>query len=40
MIEVMTETLERDWWRDFRRFLAQCFHQDEVLIRASKVLRL
>lgn len=33
--EVMTETLDRDWWRAYREQLEQRFSQQEVLMRAS-----
>lgn len=38
--EVMTETLERAWWDDYRRQLEQAFRQREILIRALPVERL
>ena len=36
MIEVMCETLDRDWWRDYRGELERRFRQDAVLIRATQ----
>jgi hypothetical protein len=33
--EVMTETLDRDWWRDYREQLGKRFRQQEILMRAS-----
>ena len=33
--EVMTETLDRDWWRDYREQLAKRFRQQEIVMRAS-----
>jgi hypothetical protein len=38
--EVMTETLDRDWWRDYREQLGQRFRQQEILMRASPFERL
>lgn len=35
VFEVMTESLDEDWWFDYRRRLEQDFGQDEILIRAS-----
>ena len=40
VIEVMTETLDRDWWRRYRETLERRFRQDEVVIRATSVERL
>jgi hypothetical protein len=31
----MTETLDRDWWRDYREKLASRFRQQEIVMRAS-----
>jgi hypothetical protein len=33
--EVMTETLDRDWWRDYREQLGKRFRQQEIVMRAS-----
>ena len=38
--EVLAETLERDWWADYRATLAARFRQDEVMITAAAVERL
>ena len=38
--EVMTDTLDREWWRRYRRTLEQRFAQDELLIRSQTVERL
>ncbi len=38
--EVMVETLDREWWADYRRTLEQRFHQDELVVRAQLVQRL
>jgi hypothetical protein len=33
--EVMTETLDRDWWRGYREQLEERFRQQEIVMRAS-----
>jgi hypothetical protein len=33
--EVMTETLDRDWWRNYRAQLGKRFRQQEILMRAT-----
>ena len=38
--EVMTETLDRSWWSDYRALLQARFSQDEVVIRALGMQRL
>ena len=38
--EVLTESLERDWWSKYRDALAARFRQDELMITASEVERL
>ena len=38
--EVMTDTLDRDWWATFRRALEKRFAQDELVIRSQRVERL
>jgi hypothetical protein len=35
--EVMTETLDRDWWREYREQLARRFRQQEIVMRASAI---
>ena len=40
VFEVMTETLDRDWWATYRKSLEREFDQDEILIRATKIERL
>jgi hypothetical protein len=40
VLEVMAETLDRQWWRAYRETLEQRFRQDEVVIRTSAVERL
>ena len=34
-IEVMTETLDRDWWRSYREQLGRRFRQQEIVMRAT-----
>jgi hypothetical protein len=38
--EVMTESLDREWWSSYRRTLERQFEQDELVIRAQAVERL
>jgi hypothetical protein len=38
--EVMTETLDRAWWRGYREKLAQRFRQEEIVVRAIEFERL
>ena len=38
--EVMAETLDRDWWRNYREKLARRFRQQEIVMRASPFERL
>jgi hypothetical protein len=40
IFEVMTDTLDRPWWRDYRAQLEQRFRQDEIVLRASTIDRL
>jgi len=37
VFEVMTETLDPSWWRDYRRELEREFRQDAIVARASTV---
>jgi hypothetical protein len=37
VFEVMTETLDQEWWRAYRRRLEREFRQDEIVVRASAV---
>ena len=37
VFEVMAETVDAAWWRDYRRTLEGDFHQDEIVVRASAV---
>lgn len=38
--EVMTDSLDRDWWRDFRQKLERRFVQDQLIVRSQEVERL
>lgn len=38
--EVMTDSFDRDWWRQYRQELEQRFHQDEVVVRGISFERL
>jgi hypothetical protein len=38
--EVMVESLDRAWWRDYRRQLEERFAQDELVVRALPMGRL
>lgn len=40
VIEVMTETLDTEWWGEYRKRLENRLHQEEVLIRAREVTKL
>ena len=40
IMEVMTETLDRPWWSDLRKWMETELRQDEVLIRASGIEKL
>jgi hypothetical protein len=35
VLEVMTEELDRGWWRDYRRELEKLFRQDQIIVRAQ-----
>jgi len=37
MVEVLTETFDRAWWRHYARTLAERFAQEEIHIRALTV---
>jgi hypothetical protein len=37
VFEVMTETLDQEWWRAYRRRLEREFRQDQIVVRASAV---
>lgn len=38
--EVMTEQLDREWWKQYSEDLARRFHQEEMMIRAINVEQL
>jgi len=40
ILEVMTETLDRDFWRQFRARMEAEFRQEVILIRAARVEQL
>ena len=40
LIEVMVETLDRNWWRAYRNELERTFRQDEIVVRAIACQRL
>jgi hypothetical protein len=40
IVEVMAETIDRAWWRDYRRRLEREFRQEEVVVRAYQLERL
>ncbi|HEX3666822.1 MAG TPA: hypothetical protein VHU23_16475 [Rhizomicrobium sp.] len=40
IIEVMTDDLDRDWWRDFRKRLKRELGQEELVVRAEVTERL
>lgn len=35
--EVMSDTLDRDWWRGYKRELEQRFRQEEMMMRSYQV---
>jgi hypothetical protein len=40
VIEVMAESLERDWWKGYREELRRRFRQEELVVRAMEIERL
>jgi hypothetical protein len=40
IIEVMADSLDREWWAELRRALEAQFRQQEVMLRASEVTKL
>ena len=40
LYEVMTETLDRAWWKQYRQQLEQRFEQQEMVVRSSEFERL
>jgi hypothetical protein len=37
IVEVLTPTLDREWWAGYKKRLEERFRQDAILIRASEV---
>jgi hypothetical protein len=35
VVEVMAQSLDREFWAEYRRQLEELFHQDEIVIRAQ-----
>jgi len=35
--EVMTESLDQGWWREYREGLARRYRQDSLIVRASQI---
>jgi hypothetical protein len=40
IFEVMTETLDRPWWRSYRAELEKRFRQDVIVVRAQEIEQL
>ena len=40
LLEVMVDTVDAGWWRDFREELEARFRQDEIMLRATPTTRL
>jgi hypothetical protein len=40
IFEVMVDTLNSDWWADYRRVLEGRFRQQELVVRAHMITRL
>ena len=40
IFDVMTDTLDHDWWRAYRKRLEEGFRQEEIVIRATAFDRL
>ena len=37
IFEVMTDALERDWWREYRKELERRFRQEKIIVRSSEL---
>ena len=37
IFEVMVDTLDRGWWRDYREELQRRFRQEELVVRAQQI---
>jgi hypothetical protein len=35
VVEVMVDSLDRTWWKDYRRELERLFCEDEIILRAQ-----
>lgn len=40
LLEVMVDTVDRDWWSAYRRELETIFRQDEIVVRAIACQRI
>jgi len=40
VLEVMVETLDEKWWRQYRRVLEKAFKQKNIVIRAHEIRKL
>ena len=40
VVEVMADTLDTKWWATYREWLERDFVQEEIVIRASTIVRL
>ena len=40
IFELMTETLDREWWQSYRQKLEALFRQEELVVRAHRIDRI
>lgn len=40
VVEIMTDTLDRTWWAQFRKQLENQLFEDEIVVRATEIERL
>ena len=40
ILEVMTERLDRAWWKKYRRALESTFRQEEIVVRAQDITQI
>jgi hypothetical protein len=40
VVEVMADDIDRDWWSAFRAELETLLRQDEIVVRATEIIRL
>jgi len=40
VVEIMTDTLDRTWWAQFRERLENQLFEDEIVVRATEIERL